>query len=274
LVLSTDSTQAAAPQVADGRLTIGAREIELQLAEKALKATGSVQSTMNPRRRGTRSGETLPALLSDDEAAYVAASTLSYDGDALVAAYGGGARLWQGDTLVQGDRLTLDGVAGDLAASGDVRTVLALVDPDNAELSSRTTAESAELEYDEDGRQITCIGSARLRGPEGDVQAERIVLELTESGRELARADAMESVQALLEGKYFITGSHLIYEAPDGRYVVEGAPVRIVEEGPSGCFETTGAVLTLLRSTATIDVDGTDASRSRTRQVPCPERRR
>ncbi len=274
LALSAETASGPPPRVADERLTIDARAIEITLATRALTAKGSVQTVIHARRRDAPADEKLPALLSEDAPVYVAAATLTYDGKATLATFGGGARLWQGETLVQGQTVTLDGAAGNLSASGSVRTVLTLVDPGKEGAPARTVTEAGQLEYDEAGRRITYDKAAHLNGPEGDVKAASIVMDLEETGRQLARAHASGGGTALLENKYHVTGSHLTYLASEGRYVVEGAPVRIVEERPTECVETVGTILTFTRSTATIDVDGTDGSRSKTTQVPCPGRRR
>jgi len=273
LALSTGDQANALPRVADDRLTIDARAIELALATSSLTAKGSVQTVIHARQADAPADQKLPALLADDAPVYVAAATLDYDGANALATFGGGARLWQGDTLVQGDTVTLDAAAGNLAASGKVRTVLTVSDPGKADAPTRTVTEAGEVEYDEASRRIVYETNAHLVGPEGDVQADRLVLDLEATSGALARAEATGRVTALLEQRYHVTGAHLTYLAPEGRYVVEGAPVRIVEERPTDCLETVGTILTFTRSAATIVVDGTDGSRSKTTQVPCPGRR-
>ena len=56
-------------------------------------------------------------LLKDDQPANVTAANLDYDGEHDKAIYTGSARLWQGDTAIAGDTITIDQTTGDLYAS-------------------------------------------------------------------------------------------------------------------------------------------------------------
>ena len=49
-----------------------------------------------------------PGLLKDDQPANVTAANLDYDGEHDKAIYTGSARLWQGDTAIAGDTITID----------------------------------------------------------------------------------------------------------------------------------------------------------------------
>ena len=274
LSLTADAASPALPRVADDRVTIDARAIDLTLETTRLEARQSVQSVIRARRATETTDTKLPALLAAEEAVYVTSGRLVYDGEAALATYSGGARLWQGETVIQADTITIDSARGNLSADGQVRSVLTLADPGSEGAPARTIAEGGRLEYDEAERRATYLEDAHLNGPEGDVRAARIVLHLAASGGELSRADAFDGVSALLERVYTVTGTQLSYLAAEGRYVVNGAPVRIIERKPTECLETTGTILTFLRSTATIDIVGTGGNRSQTRPVPCPERRR
>ena len=90
----------------------------------------------------------------------------------------------------------------------------------------------------------------------------------------MVRAEAYDEITARLTGGYTITGKRLTYLVAAERYLAEGQPVRILEEKADGCRETVGRLLTFDRSTDTIAVDGTERNRSKTKPVPCTERRR
>jgi lipopolysaccharide export system protein LptA len=267
------------PQVADARVTIEGRRINLALDDRRLDAQDRVRSVMQPREStpGTDQGGHLPALLTEGQPVFVTAARLAYDGSASVAVYSGGARLWQGDTVIQAETISLDDQRGNLSASGKVHSVMTLAtasEDSPARAPDRTVADAETLEYEDAQRVATYRTKARLNGPAGDLRGERIELTLAETEGRLERVEAFESVTAVLEaGRYTTTGSHLTYLAPEDRYVVEGAPVRVIERRETECLETVGTILTFLRSTDTISVEGTDGSRSRTRPVPCAERR-
>jgi len=280
LTLDTESGGSTLPQVADARVTIEGRRIDLALDDRRLEAQEHVQSVMQPQEAaasGTGEGGHMPALLTEGQPVYVTAARLAYDADGSVAVYSGGARLWQDDTVIRADTISLDDQHGNLSASGHVHSVMTLAtsSADSASTTpDRTVADAETLEYEDAHRRATYRTAARVNGPAGDLRGERIELTLAQTEGRLERVEAFKSVTAVLEaGRYTTTGSHLTYLVPDDRYVVEGEPVRVVERRDTECLETVGTILTFLRSTDTISVEGTDGSRSRTRPVPCAERR-
>ncbi len=297
LALSDGGQAGAMPRVADDRATIDARALTLALDTRRLDAEGAVRSVLRPDA-GTTGGDAahLPALLSSGTPVFVTAASLAYDGAKSIATYSGGARLWQGDTVVRGETITLDQSLGNLTASGKVHTVMAITAKAPTPLGSTeegkaaepaapkrgeasrpakagpTVADAGDLDYDDAAHRATYTHAARVNGPEGDLRAERIELSLAPAGGTLDRVEAFDKVTAILEDRYTVTGTHLTYTVADERYVVEGAPVRALEKRPADCLETVGTILTFLRSADTINVDGTDGNRSRTRPVPCPGR--
>lgn len=274
-------TPPSLPRVADDRVTVDASAIELALNARRIVAEGRVQSVFRPAATNqsapTADLTRLPSMFDGKQPVYVTGAKLVYDGQASVATYSGGARLWQGDSLIVGETITLDDQRGNLTASGQVRSTLLIGGPRAAGAagsSGRTTGEGAEMQYDEAARRAVYSGApARVNGAQGDLKAGRIELLLNDAARELVRVEAYEEVTAHIEGGYIATGARLTYFADGQRYHMQGKPVRILEEKPRGCQETLGTVLTFTRSTDTISVDGTDGNRSRTRPVPCAERR-
>ena len=126
----------ASPRVSDGRVTVEARTIEFSLGTRKLKADTKVRSSMQPQHKsgdkpaaataapanaapaGARRGATpapptagtgtdskprVPSLLKGDQPVTITSNRLEYDGAAGRAVYNGNARLWQGDTKVDGD---------------------------------------------------------------------------------------------------------------------------------------------------------------------------
>ena len=66
----------------------------------------------------------------------------------------------------------------------------------------------------------------------------------------------------LLTGARTSTGDRMTYFAADERYIMVGAPVRILEE----CRETTAKTLTFWRSTDRILADGNEEIRTLTKK--------
>jgi lipopolysaccharide export system protein LptA len=100
-----------------------------------------------------------------------------------------------------------------------------------------------------------------VTGPQGDCRAETIEMYFVEGGGSLERAEAYRTVK-LLTGARTSTGDRMTYFAADERYIMVGAPVRILEE----CRETTAKTLTFWRSTDRILADGNEEIRTLTKK--------
>jgi lipopolysaccharide export system protein LptA len=265
---------ATPPHVEDDRVAIDARAIDLAVGAKRLTADGDVRSVLQPATdEAAMKGRQTPAMLTREEPVNVTAAKLAYDGDAGRATYTGGARLWQGETTIQGDLLELDDKAGNLVVKGHARSRLLLEATGKDAKKADTLARGDHLLYDNAARKATYEGHADVRGPQGDVSADRIELFLDESGRALDHAEAYANVTARFDGGQRATGERLTYLAAGERYTMTGTPVRILEKVGEGCRETIGATLTFVRSTDTISVVGSEGSRSQTKPEPCAELR-
>jgi LPS export ABC transporter protein LptC len=265
--------QGTGARVSDERVTVDARTIDLALDSDGMKADGDVRSLLKAGGGGGADGaRRRPGMLREDQPVNVTARALAYDGATGVAVYSGDARLWQGETAVQGATITLDDRQGNLAAKGGVRSTWRLEDrdPKTGAVERKTSVATADdLLYEDAQRRATYTGDARLNGPEGDLRAPRIELFLAESGSALERLEAYTAVR-LDSPPRTSTGTRLTYYAADARYVMSGAPVRVLEQLPAECRETLGKVLTFFRSTDTILVDGNEERTQTTSGGKCP----
>jgi LPS export ABC transporter protein LptC len=263
------------PRVEDDRLTVEAKQIDVTLEGPKLVATGSVRSVVRPSRDRQSNGKphTVPGMLKDDQPVYVTAATLNYDGERSLATYTRDARLWQGDTTIQGDAIAIDEASGDLKANGSVRTAFILDDRDEKTKEVKkvpSTATSKDLHYEDKHRRATYTTDAHMNGPQGDLRADRIELYFVEGGGELDHLEADRQVRVVAE-KRSASGDHLTYFAADGRYVLRGEPVRTIDEE---CRETVSKTLTFWRSTDRILADANEESRTQTKSGgPCAEPR-
>ncbi len=287
------------PRVQDERITVDAKRINLSFTGPALVATAEVRSVMQPaaekqpatvkpaaaptgtslparrtapdakRSAGGSSApasqdRTVPGMLKDDEPVYVTGAALDYDGARAFATYTGGARLWQGDTTIQGDTIVLDERSGDLKASGAVRSTFVLEQLDEKTQQKTkvpSIASANDLHYEDALRRATYTTDAHVNGPQGDCRGDKIELYFVEGGGALDRAEAYRAVK-LVSGARTSTGDRMTYFAADERYVMVGAPVRILEE----CRETTAKTLTFWRSTDRILADGNEEIRTLTKK--------
>lgn len=251
----------ARPQVQDARIFVEADGIALTFEGPRLTATGAVQSVMKPAPRGDgkADGPRVPGMLKDDQPANVTASTLEYDGSKGHAVYTGGSRLWQGDTAISGERITIDEASGDLFASGGVRSTLMLDQLDtktNERRRVHTLASAQDLHYEEALRRATYTTNAHVNGPHGDLRAVKIEMYLVEGGGSLERVEAYDQVSVKAENRT-ATGDRMTYFADEEKYVMTGQ-VRTVAD----CRESTGKSLTFYRATDNVLMDGEQQQRT------------
>lgn len=269
-----------APRVADAQIEIEGDAIDVTLQGRRMAARGNVRTILRAGSARNR----LPGLLQQGQPANVNANGLEYDGDAGKASYTGAAALWQGETAIRGNMISLDQTRGDLVATGAARSTIALT-------SGTSVGTAQEIRYIDAERTISFISpppsklaptpvtpiaptpvspiASRLSGSQGDVTASRIELVLAKTGSQLDRLEAYTAVTVRVDTRVG-TGDRLTYFAEDGRYVMTGiatVPVKIVEE----CRETIGRTVTFFKSTERIIVDGNEVVRTQSKRGgPCP----
>jgi len=291
LQLSPSSGDAGPPpRITDPRMSVEARVLTLTLESRKLLADTNVRSSLHnngkkdadqsSKAKAGTNGSTgttrLPAMLKSDKPVFVNANRLEYDGTSN-AIYTGDARLFQDQTSVAGDTITLDDKTGNLTATKSVRTVMFLddVDPKTKERkTTRTTAVADTLVYEDAKRIATYTGNesmqANIVGPQGDLTADRIQLFLKEGGNELERAEADGHVE-VKEGQRRAKGDHLTYTSADETYVMNGNPLEADRYAPGECSRTLGKTLRFRRGDDTLIVDGIPGiTPFNTKPIECP----
>jgi lipopolysaccharide export system protein LptA len=278
------------PRISDPRMSVDARSLTLTLESRKLTADTNVRSSLHrngnsEKNRSTKAGtgtngsseaSKLPAMLKSDKPVFVNANLLEYDGSSN-AVYTGAARLFQDQTTVSGDTITLDDKTGNLTATKSVRTVMFFddVDPKTKERkSTRTTAVADKLVYEDAKRLATYTGTeselANIVGAQGDLTAEVIQLFLKPGGSELERAEADRRVE-VKEGQRRAKGDHLTYTSADETYVINGNPVEADRYAPNECTRTIGKTLRFRRGDETLIVDGIPGvTPFNTKPIECP----
>jgi lipopolysaccharide export system protein LptA len=293
------------PHVSVDQISIDARSIDVGLQDRLITAT-DVKTTLTPQKSAAKgrdteaSGIAIPGLLKQDQAANINANTLDYRGQAGQAVYRGGATMWQGNTTIRGDSLSIDSEKGNLIASGSARSTLELD-------TGMSTGSGNEIRYEDQKRLVTYSGAvlppttergtgsagprsgapndtrravpvrdAQLSGPQGDLRAERIEIALAKEGNTVERLEGYTRVTLKLDTRTAV-GARLTYYANDERYVMSATgptPVTVTEmktaaSGAVTCSETIGRTLTFYKSADTIKVDGNDQNRTETQMKPC-----
>jgi lipopolysaccharide export system protein LptA len=268
-----DQTTGQSPRVSDGQVAIDAGHLEITTDPRRITAKRDVRSVMMPAAKGAeaaRGGVRRAGMLQQDQPVYAASAALDYDSAARIAVYTAEApaqaRLWQGDTTIQADQLTVDDATGNLAGKGKVATTLIIEEKDEKTGQRQRTPSIGSADdflYEDGPRKAIYTGSAHVSGPQGDLQASRIELFLAPEANELQRLEAYEAI-SLRDAARTVTGDRLTYTAAEGRYVVVGSPVKIVAD----CRETTGRTLTFYKSTNNIDVEPSDEFRTQVKSMP------
>lgn len=262
------------PRMIDEQITVDADEIELTLEGRKMNATRDVRSVIQPADQTTSTGATaskrtdapkMPGMLNQKQPVNVTANALAYDESASHAVYTGNARLWQAETTIVGNTITLDDKSGDLTAIGAVRSTW-MTQETNAETKEvekvPTVGTAAELHYEEALHRATYTTNAHVVGTQGDLTGKKIELYMKpgeSDANELEKVEAYEAVTVHLDLRVG-TGERLTYFAADQRYLMTGPLVKIVEE----CRVTTGRTLTFFKATDRIIVDGNEQRRTQT----------
>ena len=253
--------QAITPEIRDASLTLLAETIDVTLDPRKMIAKGNVRSTLLPPKppAGNAPATKRPALLGDKEPINILSASLTYDEANKRAEYAGGTRLFQGATSINADKLVLDEAKGDLTATGKVVTNLEIKNK-QAEAGARskpTIGRAEAFTYADDTRKATYTTNAQIDGDQGHLSAAKLELQLAKGDNTLESMEATGTVSAVVE-KRTVTGARLTYSPTDDKYMVFGAPVKMVD---ADCQETSGKTLTFWKASDRVVVDGNNEVR-------------
>ena len=149
-----------------------------------------------------------------------------------------------------------------LAALFDVRIgIIGIADKDAAASAKPTMARAGSFTYSDQTRLATYSTTAQMDGDQGNLRAARIELRLAKDDNTLEGLEADGQVTALVDRRT-VTGAHLAYTPGDDKYVVTGAPVRMLD---AECQETSGKTLTFWKASDRVQVDGNNEVRTQTK---------
>ena len=253
------------PEIVDDSLTLLAETLDVTLNPRKMTAKGNVRSTLKPPKKPAAGAAATkrPALLGDKDPVSILSNTLTYDEAIKKADYSGQTRLIQGQTTINADKLTLDETKGDLTATGKVITNLVIANKkeDPAAKPKLTVARAEAFTYSDDTRKATYTTGAQLNGEQGNLSATKLELQLGKEENALERLEAFGAVNAVVD-KRTVTGTHLTYSPDDEKYIVVGAPVRMLD---AECQETSGKTLTFFKASDRVQIDGNNEVRTQTK---------
>jgi lipopolysaccharide export system protein LptA len=261
----------AVPQIKDETLTIDADQIDVTLSPRKMVASGKVQSVLQPSKKPTGNAPAArrPGLLQDKDPVNVIADKLTYDEASRKGEYTGQARLFQGETQINGNAITLDETKGDLIVTGRVITTLVIAEknarPDVPQVPM--VGRAGSFTYTDQTRRAVYKTLAILVGSQSDLRADTIDMWLAPDENTLERLEAITAVTATVD-KRVVTGTKLSYLPAEDKYVVLGAPVKMID---ADCQETTGKTLTFFKSSDRVVVDGNEEIRTQAKSGgKCP----
>jgi lipopolysaccharide export system protein LptA len=256
----------APPHVVNDQVDVSAGHIEMTLDGPKMTATeGPVKTVLKPSKPAPDKEATkMPGLMDQDKPVSGSSDKLVYDGsNGSRAEFTGAARLFQGDTLVQGAKITVDGHTGNLQAEGGVKSTLIVNDTDpetKKPVASRAAGSGTTMQYEDADRRVTYTTSAHVTGPQGDIVASTIALTLAKESQDVEHMTADGSV-TLRENGRVTTGDKLVYVAKDETYTMSGKVAKMIE---ANCRQNTGTILRFEKSTDNLYIDGADESRMQT----------
>jgi LPS export ABC transporter protein LptC len=216
ILLLSGADQGGGPHVADEQVTIDAESIDLTLEGRKMLAKGNLKTIMQPSSGPPKENARMPGLLKQEQPANVSAASLEYEGASGHAVYTGSAQLWQGDTAVRGDVITIDQQTGDLLASGSARSTISM---DNGMSIGRAD----EIRYDDQTRQI--MYRMKTRSASGTVALTEDSIPGGAAAKDGTNAPSIGSVP---------TASNAPAGAPTGTQSNAATPLLAQLSGPQG----------------------------------------
>jgi lipopolysaccharide export system protein LptA len=208
------------------------------------------------------------------------------------AVYSGNARLWQGDSIVEGDVIELNRQTHTLTATGQVHAVFPQAPSDPGQSSSHKRpskpefwhAQGNRLIYQSDEGRGRMEETVRAHSPEGLMTADAIDFFFAPAGaaavpngtatakpadklpngngtdQQLVRATAFGSVNVEQQGRHG-KASRADYNAQDGRFVLSGGTPTVYDASGNA---TQGRQLTFFFGDDSINIDSAEGLRTLT----------
>ncbi len=254
--------------VSDAGTRTTARTITFYQATGEILAEGGVRSTDLAPRGGAVQLAPVPANLS--------AERLQANAQTGRAVYSGHARLWQGDSVLEGDRIEMLRTERVLNASGNVRAVFPQTAAAPGAAGTRAPVagrggpalwhvQAGTLSYHEGENRAWLEGQVLAQSAGQSIRAAALDLEFRRGAnggaQQLSRAVGTGGVTVAQDGRRG-TAERAEYSVGEGKFVLSGGNPTLYDEA-SGT--TTGRQLTFFLADDTIIVDSEKGTRTLTK---------
>jgi lipopolysaccharide export system protein LptA len=213
------------PRIVDGGMTVTADSIRLLRRSGEAFAVGNVKSTYSELKLQPNG-----ALLATADPIHVTAHAMNALQSSGLAHYTGGARLWQGSNIVEGQTIDFDQKARTILALGDrtrpVSSVFLQVDGKGKASTMVVTA--PKLNYADSERQAQYSGGVTAHGQDGVMTADHADVYLNAASA--SRAGGPSQLDHILANGHVLVqqqerraeGNKLLYTAATGNFVMTG----------------------------------------------------
>jgi len=285
MVRATDILTMEGPAtVADSASRTTAAKIEINQRTGDAVAAGNVRTSYLQNTAGAASGASGPNF--SNQPAHVTAAQLRVSragsAGAMRAIYSGNPRLWQGDAVIESERIEMDRATQRLDAIGKVRGVFPEAAIEGAALQEKAKdeaeAQSARRNAEKPGvvkfaaARLTYLGaerSARLEeavtveSPTARLNAREILLRFTPSGgaQRVASAEGLGAC-TVRQGERRGAAERCTYDAEAGKFVLSGGQPSLSDPVLG---VTTGRQLTFFLADDRILVESAEGTRTVTR---------
>jgi lipopolysaccharide export system protein LptA len=250
--------------------TLSSRTLALDRPTGQTTATGDVKTTY-VEQKGTSSG----AMLSASRSVHVTAAQMVARSSTGEARYSGGARLWQGGSIVQAASIQFNRMSRTLEAGSEgsrrVSTVFAQPNRNGKQIPVEVLAD--HLHYDDGQRSAVFEGSLVVRSSDSTLRGDKATVILrpesersqsqkpTSSGApsEVQSIEATGNIQIQQMSRRAV-GARLLYTADEQKFVLTGtagAPPSIFDAEHG---QVTGVSLTFFNRDGRVLVDSSNST--------------
>jgi lipopolysaccharide export system protein LptA len=239
-------------------------------------ATGNVKTTYSAQKTQPAGG-----MLSAGQTVHMTAQQMVQNNSTGTARYSGEARLWQGQNIVQAPEIELNRQAKalDARSQGNERVSTVFVQDEKGKKSEPVEVIADHLLYEDGQRKANFDGSVVLRTADSTLRSSKVTVFLRPQS-EIAKSEkqptsgAPSQVQSIdATGNILLqqpgrqaTGTHLVYTADEGKFVMTGSPASPPSIFDAEHGQVTGVSLTFFNGDDRVLVDSSNsASISQTR---------
>jgi len=217
------------PRVSDSGMSTTADHIAMNRTTGDASADGNVKSTyIDPNKQGKNSS----GIFSGPEPVHITARSLIAHQKTGTGRYSGDVRLWQAANVVEAPTIDFnrDGRSATAPADAFKSVTTVFVDQDKTGQVVPVNITSNKLTYSGDARVAHFDGGVVMHRGDSSLTADRADVFLA-PGQKSASANANKLEKIVADGKVLLqeperkaTGAHLVYTAPDSKYVLTGSP--------------------------------------------------